>query len=265
MKFRLIKPAPSLKHYVKTFWVLESNEPFLYHAMADGLPELIFQYSGTANKITLNGNIALPLSYVYGQSDLFKQQVTSANCGIFGVYLYPFVIPELFGLPANELNNQIVDLSLLPGNDGNELADKMMTACSDEMRVNIISEFIEERILRSKINDRVVPLSISQIIHAKGKTDIKLMAQQFNISTRQFERKFIARSGFSPKLFSRITRFQSALNEYANQHKSLTEVAYDCGYYDQSHFIRDFKEFSGLHPKLYFSGRAQGTELRANI
>ena len=60
--------------------------------------------------------------------------------------------------------------------------------------------------------------------------------------------------GFPPKLYSRITRFQAALGEYGSG-KSLTDIAYDCGYYDQSHFINDFREFSGYNPKVYFSGQ----------
>jgi AraC-like DNA-binding protein len=55
-------------------------------------------------------------------------------------------------------------------------------------------------------------------------------------------------------------RFESALEEYGNRNKSLTEIAYDCGYYDQSHFIHEFKEFSGHHPRHYFMGKAEGVE-----
>jgi methylphosphotriester-DNA--protein-cysteine methyltransferase len=69
-------------------------------------------------------------------------------------------------------------------------------------------------------------------------------------------------SGFSPKLFSRIIRFQSALNHYGKKEKKLTEIAYDAGYYDQSHFIQDFKEFSGHSPKEYFSGKTETTQWR---
>ncbi len=79
------------------------------------------------------------------------------------------------------------------------------------------------------------------------------------LCTRQFERRFKEYSGFSPKLFSRITRFQSSLDSFGNKDKSLTDIAYDCDYYDQSHFINDFKEFSGYHPSQYFSGQAEGT------
>ncbi|MBC8045504.1 MAG: AraC family transcriptional regulator, partial [Fimbriimonadaceae bacterium] len=94
--------------------------------------------------------------------------------------------------------------------------------------------------------------------------NVEQLARQNFLSIRQFERNFKEFSGFRPKLFSRIIRFQSALSEYDNKGKPLTEIAYACGYYDQSHFIHDFKEFSGHYPKHYFSGKAEGAEYRDN-
>lgn len=93
-------------------------------------------------------------------------------------------------------------------------------------------------------------------------TKVEALAKQVFQSTRQFERTFKQFAGFNPKLFSRIIRFQTALGEYHNKDKSLTEIAYECGYYDQSHFIQDFKEFSGHNPKEYFSGKTEATEWR---
>ncbi|WP_350340143.1 helix-turn-helix domain-containing protein [Paraflavitalea speifideaquila] len=56
--------------------------------------------------------------------------------------------------------------------------------------------------------------------------------------------------------------FQEALQQYGSTFKSLTDIAYECGYYDQSHFIHDFKEFSGYHPGQYFKGRPEGIEYK---
>ena len=92
--------------------------------------------------------------------------------------------------------------------------------------------------------------------------NVQEMAGRAFLSTRQFERNFKQFAGFSPKLYSRIIRFQAAMQQYGNKAMSLTAIAYECGYYDQSHFIHDFKEFSGHHPHHYFSGNAEGTEWR---
>ena len=81
----------------------------------------------------------------------------------------------------------------------------------------------------------------------------------WSMSDRSFERRFKELAGFSPKLYSRIARFQAALTHYGSG-LPLTDIAHNCGYYDQSHFINDFKEFSGYSPKVYFGGLAEGSE-----
>jgi AraC-like DNA-binding protein len=137
-----------------------------------------------------------------------------------------------------------------------------MLAADHTERVGIVSEFLRKCIRSREIHEPAVFSVISSVIRSNGLAKIPELAAQSFLSTRQFERKFLAFSGFSPKLFSRIIRFHSALNEYGNKDKSLTEIAYECGYYDQSHFIHDFKAFSGEHPKTYFSGNAEGMEYR---
>jgi len=105
----------------------------------------------------------------------------------------------------------------------------------------------------------VIP-AIRQVILTRGQMPIQSLSDQYFLSSRQFTRAFSEYAGFSPKLFSRLLRFEHTLSEYGNKDKSLTDIAYDCGYYDQSHFIHEFKEFSGHDPRHYFSGNAEGTQ-----
>jgi len=169
----------------------------------------------------------------------------------------------IFGMPATELNNQMPDLITLLGKAGADLEEKMMTAANNHERINIITEFLELRVQKNQQHSHPVISCINSMIHCKSPIRIKQMANQYFISQRQFERKFKEFSGFTPKLFSRILRFQAACGQFSSS-KSLTDIAYDSGYYDQSHFIHEFKEFSGHHPKHYFSGRAEGTEWKIN-
>jgi AraC-like DNA-binding protein len=105
--------------------------------------------------------------------------------------------------------------------------------------------------------------AVKYTVHAKNLPKVRDLASHFNLSERQFERKFSEYAGMSPKRFMRIVRFENACNLYRNKlEKSLTEIAYECGYFDQSHFIRDFKTFSGYEPGQYFRGHAEGTEWR---
>ena len=267
MNYVTISPSPKLAGFVRCFWILEDEispeKPYIHRSMADGCAELIFHYQGCFDEI-FSDNKREPSfhSGLHGQSQHYRRFITDRNFAIFGVYLYPFALPLLFKMPSDELSNEMPDLGTLLGPEGIDLEERMMLAKNNTERVKIISDFLEQKINRNYRREPAVFSTISHIIQTKGLTNVKQMAEQSFLSTRQFERKFKTFSGFSPKLYARIIRFQAAVDLYGNAEKSLTEIAYDCGYYDQSHFIHDFKEFSGQHPRFFFSGKAEGAEYR---
>lgn len=242
---------------------VSAETPYIHRVMADGCPEMIFHYQTPFAEIFSNDTIETSFnSGLHGQSQNFRRFIVDRNFGIFGVYLYPFTLPLLFSMPSDELSNEMPDLPTLMGNEGKILEEKMMVAKTNGHRVEIISAFLDKKISQNYRHEPAVFSTICKIIQTRGITNVHKLAEQSFLSTRQFERKFKAFSGFSPKLYSRIVRFQSALNMYGDSTKSLTEIAYECGYYDQSHFIHDFKEFSGQHPRCFFSGKAEGAEYR---
>ncbi len=260
MNYYTIAPSKTLSAYVRFFWVLESDEPYCHRSMADGCAEMVFHYKGSFDEITIPGQIERSFDVgLHGPSQNYRRFITDKSFGIFGVYLYPFAIPQLFSIPANELSDQMPDLASLLGADGRKLEEKIIMAETNLQRVSILSSYLEKK-LKNVTSQRAVVSVINAIIHSKGLMPVDELAKKSFLSTRQFERNFKIFSGFSPKLYSRIIRFQMATQNYGASYKTLTDIAYDCGYYDQSHFIHDFKQFSGYHPKQYFSGKAEGVE-----
>jgi len=270
MKYFTIKPPERLAAYVRYFWVLEgeasADKHYIHRSMADGCAELIFHYNGIFDEM-MNDNAAGQSfsSGLAGPSQRFRRFLIKQNFGIFGVYLYPFAVSQLFSLPGTDVRNQMIDLRSLLGVEANALEEKVMLATDNDRRLKIVAEFLERKLTKVKKQPPGVFESIKYIIQTNGVTTIEELAKQSFLSTRQFERNFKQFSGFNPKLFSRIIRFQAVLDKYGDKEKSLTEIAYECGYYDQSHFIQDFKEFSGHNPKEYFSGKAEATEWRDKI
>jgi len=266
MKYYTISPSTRLSQFVRYFWVLEGDlksKNYVHRSLADGGVEIVFHYKAMFDEIIAANRVEKSFaSGISGQSRKFRRFITCENFGIFGAYLYPFAVPQFFSFPATDMSNQMISLEDLLGKDGKELEEKMMTATDNAHRVNIISAFLENRLNKKQLQTSPMIHAVSQIIHSKEIVDVRTLAKYFNLSTRQFERKFKEFAGFSPKLFSRIIRFQSAASKYGSDYPTLTEIAYDCGYYDQSHFIHDFKEFSGYHPKTFFSGKAEGIEWR---
>ncbi|MGI9542235.1 MAG: AraC family transcriptional regulator [Cyclobacteriaceae bacterium] len=263
MNYHTIQPSKELAKYVRYFWVHEGSasisKTYVHRSMADGCVELLFHYKGQFDE--LDGDLVEKsfVSGIHGQSNKLRRFRINQNFGIFGAYLYPSAIPELFLMPATELTNQMPDLCGLLSKTGRELEEKMMLASNNQQRVKIITTFLVHKLRRSKPLPSGMFETMQYILHTHGKAKVEHLADRNFLSLRQFERNFKHCTGFSPKIFSRIARFQFALDHYENKGRSLTQIAYDCGYFDQSHFIQEFKTFSGHRPKEYFSGLTEST------
>ncbi|MBI5370641.1 MAG: helix-turn-helix domain-containing protein [Sphingobacteriales bacterium] len=267
INYYTIQPSAALAKYVRFFWVLEGDlpgaGPYTHRTMADGCVEMFFHYQGIFDELQRTGEMdKSPAAGFSGPTRHYNRFRINESFGMFGVYLYPFALPVLFNIPAEAISDQLLSLKTLLGGEGEELEEKMMLAADNRLRVQIMTGYLEQKLAAQTCCEPAVFAAVHYIIQNKGLVNVEDMAARHFLSARQFERKFKQCSGFAPKLYSRITRFQSVLSEYGNQHQSLSEIAQQCGYYDQSHFIHEFKEFSGYHPRSFFSGNAEGNEWR---
>lgn len=266
MNYYTIACKPVLNQFVRFFWILESDEtcftrPYTHRTMADGCCEMIFHYRGrfidVAGKNQPNPSFT---SGIAGPAQNFSRFYINEAFGILGVYLYPYALTALFGIPASAIANQQIQLADLLGQTGREIEEQIMLATDNMERISILTAFFESQLKRNQKQNPSVFKAVNDVINSQGNIPVQDLAQKHFLSTRQFERNFKEHAGFSPKLYSRIIRFQSAISKYDYKHLSLTGIAYECGYYDQSHFIHDFKVFSGYHPKIYFNGNNEATQ-----
>lgn len=255
MYFKIIQPSQRLADYVRLFWFLEYNaskeKPFVHHSFAHHCSEIIFCYKGQFKYTSGFDREKNLITGIYGQTQSISKVVSNTNFGIFGFYLYPHALSQLFSLPAHELTNQSVDIKTLCGKDGEMLEEQIMQALDNNQRIKLVSDFLEARLKNVNSDYMSIVSSIKDISNTYQRVSIKSLAENNFLSLRQFERRFKEFSGFNPKLFLRIARFNSLLNK-PFQNKSLSEIALDFGYYDQSHFIHEFQQFSGYNPKEYF-------------
>lgn len=268
MKYKVIQPPQHLADYVRFFWFAEANasshNPYIHHAFAYSCPEILFCYKGGFNyKFGLSEETNL-ISGIYGQTQTFSRVASNTDFGIFGFYLYPHALSQLFCLPASELTNQSIDMKTLCGKEGELLEEKIMLAPNNHQRVQIICDFLRARLKNVKTEYRTIFSSIKAIANSHQLTSVKALAENNFLSLRQFERRFKDFSGFTPKLFLRIVRFNSVIKR-GFKNTSLTKIAYECGYYDQSHFIHDFQKFSGYSPKDYFKMETVGASDRGTL
>lgn len=265
MLYQVFDPPPLLAPYVQFFWALEddvaSGAKFVHRSMADVGVEMVFHYRAKFDEITNDGTIdTSPVASIQAQSTKFRRFTTGESFGIFGAYLYPFAIPRFFSLPARDFTNISPDLESVLGQTGRRLDQMMAGAENNEQRVAIISDFLCERLSRTTKELDNIHRAVHTIREARGTVNIAQLAREYSLSTRQFERKFKEFAGLTPKTFSRVVRFQAATQHRLDGNRDLTNIAYSCGYYDQSHFINEFREFSGYSPKEYFWNAAEGTQ-----
>jgi len=242
-----------IKPFVKTIFLLEEAEernhklPFY----ADGYPGLM--YSECEKGVILQpGNKQLSELFLYGQT------IEPIELRIIGSYklivfqLYPFATRLLLNIDPREINDACFDLNDLKMVDTSETLSKLKESTTHE-QVKILSNYVLKLIKFSSADlDNRIKLAISIIINSKGSIPIKNLREQLFITERTFERKFAAEIGVTPKQFSKIIQFSFSLNQLQeSDYYSLTDVAYNNNFADQSHFIKSFKKYTGQTPKEF--------------
>lgn len=259
MEYKTYVPAKHLTSIVKYYWSLDGKlsptEMYVHRTLANHCPEIIFHYGSEFKELTTNNKIEKTFrTGIHGQTDQVRKFTAKDCCGIFGVVLQPYAPSLLFNISATDLMNELVDLDTLLGQEGKDIAEKMILANGNQERILLMNCFLSKQI--ELVKHFPIIQSVQSICTQKGNLNIQQLSNQSFLSQRHFERKFKGLVGFSPKTFARLVRFKATVDIYLTKSKTMTEIAYDFGYYDQSHFIQDFKQFSGYSPKTYFDGKA---------
>lgn len=156
------------------------------------------------------------------------------------------------------MENTAVSLEKLFGKDGQEIEQQVLNANSILERIKIVEKFLLDRLTDIENIDRIVKSTVETIITANGQLSVDELSKLTQVNRRQLLRKISSAIGLSPKQLSRTIRLQAALKMLLNdQFSNLAELAYKNEYYDQAHFIKEFKEFTGSTPKEFY-----GTHLK---
>ncbi len=166
------------------------------------------------------------------------------------VCLKPAGMYRLLGIPMAELVDCDYDARLVMGREIDELVERLQAAPTHAQRNEITQSYLLKKLLTLQPS---LPFDLAMLhqVQASGNLPIERVAAQACLSVRQFERKSYERLGLSPKVYSRMIRFSHAYKyKESAPHLSWTEIAHRCGYFDQMHFIRDFKFFAGFTPGM---------------
>lgn len=158
------------------------------------------------------------------------------------------------GIPAFELRDNIIGLEEIFSKEGIEIEEKLAEASTIQEELNILNLFFTSIALKNcNEKEQIVSASINFILKNKGLISNSQLVKFTGYTDRHIERLFMESIGINPKNFANIIKLHSFLQQLKNKSDktNLTEIAYNAGYADQSHLIKEFKKHTGMTPSLY--------------
>jgi AraC-like DNA-binding protein len=252
MKFTRIDPHPQLEYLIECYWMMQDDDPTpnIEKIIPDGFTELIFNY-GSIYKAKTNGEWYLQTpNLLAGQISSYFYLENTGPTGSFAIKLKPAALTQLFNLNMDLYLDKIVDLDTFPNHELATLKEKLLPFKDEgHLKQSLDNYFLA---LSKKATLNPLKETLDLVFSSNGMASVAEMIAVAQVSERQIERLFKKYIGLSPKYYSRIIRFNYIFQLIKSKKNSWTEIVYQSGYYDQSHFIRNFKAFTGEDPSSYF-------------
>jgi AraC-like DNA-binding protein len=252
-----IKPADILSKYIKNYFIVETDNSEDYlpkeRVYPCGYATMVFHYGSPSKFRKKNSSKYIePNLVICGQQTNYYDLSLSGKTGMILIVFRPHGLKSFFIFPITELLNENLSLQDLANNEADELEDKLFNSPNNKQRIIHLENFLIKRLIHSNEFKRVEH-AIKIIENSRGQIKAQDIAHEVCLGIKQFERTFSKYVGINPKKYSSIVRFQNVL-QMKRKHKnsSMFQLAFDNGYYDQSHFIHDFKSLTELTPRAFF-------------
>jgi AraC-like DNA-binding protein len=201
--------------------------------------------------------------HIAGQILQHFQHYHSGDSGMLGIFFHPSGFHQLFGLPMTELTQNSIDIEDFFGNQGKDLISRLALPTTPEQKIELCEEVLSG-LLPNKLPTVDSTDEAIRYIQQNPQQQIDEVCDYFHVSPRHLRRRFKEKVGIGPKSYLRICRFHKVLQlSHQQSQVDLQDLSFHCGYYDLSHFSRDFKQFSGKSPLQYFKKNQRKLEVGA--
>ena len=255
------QPSKILSEYVKCFWILEADnikhQELVYPT---GESQMMFHYREPFTSIKPGGKKEKqPRIFMSGLNTSYRIIEVDQPCGMVGVSFYPYALKAFLPFSLKEITD--LDLHLADAFPKLKYLECEIENCSDnEERIGVVEQFLISRLDPNSTAHYFHVKDIVNLIEtSRGLLKIESILKNNPFSERQLERLFNSHIGIPPQKFIEITRFHGSVM-MINSPLDLTEIAYESGFYDQSHFIKSFKKYTGLTPGE-FRSKYSGCEI----
>jgi AraC-like DNA-binding protein len=262
MQLLSYRPGPPLADFVDQLWLSHGTAPA--HQMERLLPD---------STVELVINLHEDLIHLYDRND-YHRCGTAPGCIVSGPRTQYFVIDTrdqtatmgvhfraggafpFFDVPASELVDQSIALDAHWGSAASEMRERVLVAPTPEGKFRVLEACLLERLAKPAERHPAVNFGIQQL-RGYGQS-VAEVVDKVGFSQRRFIRLFADQVGLTPKMFDRVSRFQRVITiAHCAGELNWADLALDCGYYDQAHFIHDFQSFAGITPTTYLLQRTQ--------
>jgi AraC-like DNA-binding protein len=240
-------PSPVLSPYIRRYRIIESSEERVNRILPDTSFTLALLFRGQVNYIKGGSSVRLPFPVISGLQKTARL-INYINHSATVIIQFKETGPAaFFKLPLHELFEQSVSLGhFIPQTKISVIEEQLAEAQNNRQRITLVERFLLS-LLAPGPSDAMVEAAVRSIYAAKGFLKVKELASHFCLSQDAFEKRFRKTAGTSPKQFSSIVRMKSVIGSM-RQKQPLTDITFDNGFFDQPHFNKEFRLFTGQTP-----------------
>ena len=257
-------PTPPLSHFIEWLFFYEGYTPphTKEKRLPDGAVELLINLREEPKLLFDNQDAsratAFKRSWISGQQEGFIVIDVAGETSMIGIRFKPGGAWPFFSFPMAELQNGVVELDLIWGRETHFLQEKLVAACTPAQKFQLLENFLLG-LAKGQFNPNpYIDFAVQALRHPDENFSIRWLTQKTGISHKHLIRTFDKCIGIKPKMLARILKFQKVIHLLEQrQPVKWANLAYECGYFDQAHFIKEFQQFSGINPGSYFDVRGE--------
>lgn len=262
MFYRKYKPPGLLQPYVECYFKWQS-EKLPKAVWIDSPPTafsaIVFNLGGR-HQVTLDAGRTEETgkAFISGQAIRNVSLQVEGAVDQIGIVFRPTGIHKLFGLPMYEITHSRFDVQDVFGELFGDLEEQLHEMSEEASQIALINRFLMHQAGQISMKQDGIDYAANLLLNKMGNVQIKCILDQIYMSRRKFERHFLKQVGVSPKFYGRIRRYGHVCSLMAGQRKvEWGRILHQVGYYDQSHFIRDFHDFAGMSPSAYLQSNQE--------
>ncbi len=266
MFYKKYQATIHLQPFVECYYIWENNDLNPAGSIIESPPtafgSMVFNYGESyASKNLGNAEFkSLPKNFITGQATHNYFLQLPKKIGMVGVVFKPSALNTFFGLPMYEFVNTRYELSEVLGRNFELLSEKIQEENNKEKKIEILNNFLSLSLLKMKKGPDRTDYAANLILDQKGVVNISNLMNEMYVCKRQFERQFLLKVGMSPKYYARVRRMSYLCATLASSKWKIADwqdLIFQMGYYDQSHFIKEFTSFTGKSPGAYLKNNLE--------